>query len=112
MKTRNEILKEVSEFFKYKDIEKLKNTDDCICLFNDYYHIDNLLFEGYSFDDGYVLFYSEIVFNELTYNILVTYKDTDVIMYELDFDNKHLFDEYVNNVFDINLEYAITKSQK
>ena len=95
-RTRKELLSWVKEILgEFKKPIKLSKSKS-IELFEDYFN-DNKLFICYEYPENYyLLIYSDIVFDELIYNIILAdHLDTDTIIAELDFDTKQDLRKYV-----------------
>lgn len=64
-------------------------------LFEEYFN-ENEMFIAYEYSHNYLLVYSDIVFDEIIYNILLVDKlDTDTVIAELDFDTEQDLRKYV-----------------
>ena len=102
-RTRREWLKYVKDVIgEYKKAPQRMSDTETEEKFEDYLN-DNEVFVGYSFKGGYILAYSDIVFDELIYNILVTEKDPEDIIAELDFDDEDSFRDYIVNELHLTL---------
>ena len=61
----------------------------------DYAYNEKELYVGYEFTAGYILICSETVYDERIYNFVLTELDTQDVISELDFDDKHFLLRFI-----------------
>lgn len=94
-RTRSETLAYVVDYLKGKKKPLRMSEEKTQTVFEEYFN-ENEIFIGYEYPHNYVLIYSDDVFDETIYNILLVDKlDTDTIIAELDFDTERDLRKYV-----------------
>lgn len=94
-RTRSETLAYVVDYLKGKKKPLKMSEDKARAVFDEYFN-GNDIFTAYEYPHNYVLIYSDVVFNEVIYNVMLVDKlDTDTIIAELDFDTERDLRKYV-----------------